>query len=152
VLFLLFELGRDRYALESGGIVQVLPLVDIKRIPRAPAGVAGVFNYQGVPVPVIDLSELALGRPALSRFSTRIVLANYVDDAGETHLLGLIAERARETMRREPADLRASGIANDSTPYLGPITSDERGLIQWVEVNRLLPEPVREQLFKETAR
>ncbi len=36
----------------------------IKQIPQAPPGVAGVFNYRGAPVPVIDLSELALGRPA----------------------------------------------------------------------------------------
>ena len=37
MLFLLFELGTDRYALDALQIAEVLPLVAIKRIPRAPA-------------------------------------------------------------------------------------------------------------------
>ena len=52
MLFLLFQIGQHRYALDSRRVAEVLPLVDIKEIPHAPAGVAGVFNYRGVPVPV----------------------------------------------------------------------------------------------------
>ena len=63
MLFLQFELGQDRYVLDCSGVVEVLPLLAIKHIPQAPSGVAGVFNYRGEPVPVVDLSALALGRP-----------------------------------------------------------------------------------------
>ena len=65
---------------------------------------AGLFNYRGAPVPVIDLSQLTLGRPAARRLSTRIVLVHYPDESGGTHLLGLIAERATQTVRHEPSD------------------------------------------------
>ena len=64
MLFLIFELGADRYALQAAHIAEVLPVVRIKRVPHAPPGVIGVFDYHGAPVPVIDLSELTLGRPA----------------------------------------------------------------------------------------
>ena len=79
MLFLLFELGNDRYALDVRQIAEVLPLVAVKQIPRAPQAMTGLFNYRGAPVPVIDLSQLTLGRPSARRLSTRIVLVHYPD-------------------------------------------------------------------------
>ena len=151
MLFLLFQLGRDCYALEASHVIEVLPLVQVKKIPRAPAGVAGVFTYRGAPVPVLDLSELALGRPARARLSTRLLLVNYPDATGAKRRLGLIAEKATETMRRAPEDFVASGVKSDGAPYLGPVVNDARGLIQWIAVEKLLPASVREVLFKSVA-
>jgi chemotaxis-related protein WspB len=149
MLLLLFKLGDDRYALETKDVVEVLPLVNWKTIPGAPAGVAGVFNYHGAPVPLIDLAELALGTPSRARMSTRIVLVNYVEEAGGTHLLGLLTEHVAETIRREEADFADPGVATPAAPYLGPVTTDARGIIQRVEVRHLLPAGVREILFRQ---
>ncbi len=149
MLFILFQLGGDCYALDAAQVAEVLPLVQVKKIPRAPVGVAGVFTYHGAPVPVLDLSELALGRPARERLSTRLLLVYYPDGAGGRRLLGLIAEKATETMRREPGDFTASGVRGDGAPYLGPVVDDVRGLIQWVEVGKLLPATVSEALFRQ---
>lgn len=151
MLFLLFELGQDRYALDATRIAEVLPLVRIKQIPQAPRGVAGVFDYRGTPVPVLDLSELALGRPAARRLGTRILLVHYPAGAAVTQLLGLIVERATETLRREPADFSEPGLVNEAAPYLGPVTSDARGLVQRVEVEKLLPQALRDLLFQRPA-
>ena len=64
MLFLVFQLGKDRYAIEAHQVIEVLHLVNVKQIPQAPAGVAGVFDYHGASVPLIDLAELALGKPS----------------------------------------------------------------------------------------
>ena len=149
MLFLLFQLGQDRYALEASQVAEVLPLVSITPIPQAPAGVAGICNYHGVPVPVIDVSALMLGQPAQRRLSTRILLVYYPDDNGEKHLLGFIAEKAVETVRREPTDFRASGITNDAAASLGPVAIDAHGLVQWIAMHKLLPASVRHVLFKQ---
>jgi chemotaxis-related protein WspB len=149
VLFLLFELGKDRYALDVRQIAEVLPLVEVKQIPQAPPTIAGLFTYRGTLVPVIDLSQLTLGRPAARRLSTRLVLVNYPDESGQTHLLGLIAERATQAARHEAADFAASGITNPGAAYLGPVTTDARGLLQWIDVRALLPPSLRDLLFKE---
>ena len=93
MLFLTFRLGQDRYALDAGQIEAILPLVAIKQLPGAPAGVAGAIGYRGRPVPLIDLSLLALGRPAEPLLSTRIILLRYPVAAEERRLLGLLAER-----------------------------------------------------------
>jgi chemotaxis-related protein WspB len=149
MLFLLFELGKDRYALDVRQIAEVLPLVAVKQVPRAPQAMVGLLNYRGAPVPVIDLHQLTLCRPSARRLSTRIVLVHYPDPAGPTHLLGLIAERATQTARHKRSAFVASGITNAGAPYLGPVVTDAHGLLQWIDVRTLLPPSFRELLFKQ---
>src|ERR1700722_10175864 len=149
MLYLLFQLGKDRYALEAGQVIEVLPLINFKRIPRAPSGVAGVFNYHGTPVPLIDLTELALGRPSQAKMSTRIVLINYLEESGKKHLIGMVAEYVMETLQKAECDFVDSGVAATDSPYLGSVATEENGIIQRIEVSRLLPQSLREQLFCE---
>lgn len=150
MLFVLFQLGNDRYAIDSGDVAEVLPLVEIKKIPQSPPGVAGAIDYRGMPLPVIDLSELALRRPSLNRLSTRILVVYYPDRNNTKHLLGLIAENATATIRRDSADFVPSGITNGGTPYLGPVAADPGGMIQWIQTTGLLPATVRDLLFQQS--
>jgi chemotaxis-related protein WspB len=43
-----------------------------------------------------------------------------------------------------------SGVSNGVAPYLGPIARASGGLVQVIEVERLLPAAVRDMLFAET--
>ena len=149
MLFLQFQLGQDRYVIDCSEVVEVLPLLEIKQIPQAPSGVVGVFNYRGQPVPVVDLSELALDRPAPRHMSTRIVVVRHPDGKGDFHPLGLIVEKASETVRRDRADFADSGVVNGNAPYLGPVAADAAGLVQWIEVGKLLPAAIRDMLFAQ---
>lgn len=144
MLFLKFRIGGEGYVLDTAQIAEILPLLEITRVPQAPAGVAGLINYRGKPVPVIDLSELTLGRPARPHISTRLILVRH----GE-HLLGLIAEHATEMTRREAGSFADSGLASDTVPYLGPVTEDEGRLVRRIEVQKLLPPDVSKVLFRQ---
>jgi chemotaxis-related protein WspB len=149
MLFILFQIGRDRYALSASGIIEVLPLINLKRVPGAPAGVAGVLNYHGTPVPVVDLNEMALAEPAAQRLSTRIILVKYPLQAQNPHPLGLIAEHATSMIRRSSQDFMEAGVESEKAPYLGRVANDAGGLIQWIEVERLLTPELRDVLFRE---
>lgn len=150
MLFLTFQVGKDRYALDTGKVVEVLPLVNFKAIPRAAAGVSGIFNYHGVPVPLIDLTELALGRPSEPRMSTRIIVIKYARDSGEPVVLGLKAEHVTETIRRSDQDFVESGVKG-AEAYLGPVTIQADQIIQRVDITRLLPDHILAQLSREIA-
>ena len=151
MLFVLFQLGNDRYALEAARLLEVLPLVRLKRIPQAPRGIAGAFNYRGTPTPAVDLCDLALGRPAELRLSTRLLVVRYGAGSDE-RALGLIAERTTETMRRAPEDFVPAGVTAPAARYLGPIVTDARGsLIQRVDVDALLNAEVRAALWRDAA-
>jgi chemotaxis-related protein WspB len=149
MLFLVFELDGDRYALQTRQLIEVLPLVRLKHLSKAPPGIAGMFDYHGRPVPVVDLSEVILGRAARYRMSTRMVIASCpgIDDA--PHPLGLIAERATTTMQLDAAQFAETGVSKGDTPYLGPVARDAGGLIQWLTVPQLLPRAVRDVLFRQ---
>jgi chemotaxis-related protein WspB len=147
MLFLLFQLGKDRYALEAHRVVEVVPLLELKRLPHAPKGVAGVFNYRGRPVPAIDLSELTLDRPARECLSTRIIIVRHPAPGGAEHLLGLVAEHATEMLRKDASAFVDAGVHVQDAPYLGPVLMDSKGVVQWIHEERLLPDAVRELLF-----
>ena len=147
MLFLLFRIGGDRYALEARRVIEIVPMLEMKRMPRAPEGVAGVFNYRGMPVPAVDLSALTTGIPAAERLSTRIIVVNYESPLGTLHPLGLIAEQATEILRRESHHFTGAQTHGTGAAYLGPVLTDEKGSIQWLYEERLLSEPVREMLF-----
>jgi chemotaxis-related protein WspB len=151
-LFLQFEIGDDGYVLEATQVARVVPLVDIKRIPRAPVGVAGAFNYHGTAVPVVDLSEMALGRPAARLLSTRVILVPIRVGAGaqgdgHERLLGLIAEKVTQTLERNLTDFGHVGVTTEAAGYLGPVTMAGTRLLQWIDVRKLLPAAVSEALF-----
>ena len=150
MLFLLFQIGNDRYGLEASQVVEVVPLVALKKIPPAPPGVAGILNYHGLLVPVIDLSEMTMGRLSESRLSTRIVLVNYPMDAEKKHILGLMAEQATETIQLNPEAFSDAGVDVPEAPYLGLVAKDTRGLIQRIDVQKLLPDAMRDRLFHPT--
>jgi chemotaxis-related protein WspB len=151
MLFLVCHFGDDRYVLNTGEISEILPMVQLKRIPQAPPGVAGAFNYRGVPVPVVDLVQLMLGRPARAHLSTRLVLATYMDQSGSQRHIGLVAERATDTIRLNPMDFGPSGVENDEAAYLGPVTVDAGGLIQWIDPSKILESSTSARLFKDAS-
>jgi chemotaxis-related protein WspB len=153
-LFLQFQIGDDAYVLEASQVTRVVPLIAIKRIPHAPRGVSGAVNYHGTAVPVVDLSEIALGRPAPRHLSTRVILVPIrigadAPGGGEERLLGLIAEKVTQTLRRDPAEFSPSGVRTDAARYLGPVVGAGSRLLQWIHVQELLPAEVSEALYRE---
>jgi chemotaxis-related protein WspB len=149
MLFLIFQIGNERYALDVAQVAVVLPPAPCKQVPEAPPWVRGIFSHEGRNVPVLDVSMLALGTPAAARLSTRMVLAHYLPEGGESQLLGLIVERATDTLRCEAADFTGSGLAHDNARYLGPVMRHGDGLIQWIKVVDMLDADVQALLFPE---
>jgi chemotaxis-related protein WspB len=150
MLLLVFRLGDDRFALDSGRIVEVLPLVSVKRALGAPAGIRGTFRYRGRFVAAVDLSERLLGRPAEQRLGTRVVLATITGESGPL-LLGLIVENATETIRCDPAQIVPPAIASSDRPWLGAMIVDADGPVQLIDVDQLLASDVRRSLLAAPA-
>jgi chemotaxis-related protein WspB len=142
MLFLMFRIGDESYALDTAHVSEILPLLRITRVPHANPAVAGLVSYRGRSVPVVDLHQLMIGEPARPHISTRLILVRHGG-----HFFGLIAEQATEMMRLEQASFADSGIANDTAPYLGPVTQDGDRLIRWFDVLKL-PAAVSGLMFR----
>jgi len=147
MVVLIFYAGKNRYALDSTKIIEVVPMVAFKPLPHAPTYVAGIFNYRGKIVPVVDLSALIAGASVQPLLSSRTVLVEYSGMDGRQHILGLLAERVTETISCSHDDFSPPGIVLSEAPYLGEVFLDEDGMIQRIEVEKILPENLRRSLF-----
>jgi chemotaxis-related protein WspB len=143
MMYIVFSIGNDRFALDSSHVVEVVPRVDLWQIPKAPAYVTGLFRYRGRLVQVLDLCQLMKGQPCPVRLSTRILLVHYPGDDGTPHILGLMVERVTDTLTSRDLTFAPAGITADEAPYLGEVATDEHGMIHRLRVEALLPAPMR---------
>lgn len=152
-LYLQFRIGTDRYALDTALIVEVLARAPLKQLPGTPSWVAGLLDYRGRPVPVVDVSQAAGQRPAPALTSTRLVVSRYAPQNTETpHLLGLLLEGATDTVRLDAAAFKTGGLRQDGAPFLGPVTQDGQGFIQRADIELLLDDEARALLFPDEVR
>jgi chemotaxis-related protein WspB len=138
MLVLVFYLGDVMYLVKHEQIREVSPMVVLTPMPHAPSYFAGLFNYRGHLVPVIDLRHLIHGEACRMRLSTRIILVSYVNQAQQPQVLGLIAERVTEAVRKPPEAFVSSGIAFGDTPYLNEFVMENDLMIQCIDLAKLV--------------
>ncbi|MBU0675868.1 MAG: chemotaxis protein CheW [Proteobacteria bacterium] len=146
MLLLLFETKDGRYALDSKYIVEIIPLLNTKRIPAAPAFVKGMLNYHGMPVPVFDFCALEGEGASRPFYSTRIILLNYPIDGG-VKMVGIIAERATDVIKCSESDIRSSGILLEKGWGAVRGEYDQEEIVQLFDVKQVIPEDVVRELF-----
>jgi chemotaxis-related protein WspB len=137
MLIILFQLGQRRYGLDSQRVVEVVPAMPVCEVPGTPASVKGIFEYRGKILPVIDLCELTVGRPAEIFLSTRYLVVR-ADEAGG-RLFALLAEKVTDTLNVPDDAWLDPGVRPPDAPHLGRLVKDEQGaLVQCVEVEELI--------------
>jgi len=138
MLLLKFEIGAAAYAINSACIEEVVPWVQLRTVPHAPAFLPGVFHYRGKVIPVVDIGLLLVHEAALNRLSTRIIVVRTSRDG--LRLLGLLASRVSDLIRVEEKQLQPAAVQVSDAPYLGPVAQTPEGLMQLLNVDHVLPE------------
>jgi chemotaxis-related protein WspB len=151
MLMLLFHLGNTRYAIPGAEVVEVAPRVALEAVARAPRYVAGLLDYRGRHVPVIDLCQVLTDRACRNTFTTRIIIVDYPLAQRGTRMLGLLAEGVTETLDIDPAAFTATGLQIPDAPYLYQATRVDMELIQRIGIADLLPDSVQAVLFPAEA-
>lgn len=141
MLVVMCHAHENRYAIDAGRVVEVLPCVHFERLATGPAWLEGVFAYRGVMTPLVDLTRQLAGHACRRRRNTRIILIR-PQSAELPQYLGLLAERVTTaeievgTASARPA---ASGQSDSETlELLGPICVDEHGMFQLLDLSRVL--------------
>ena len=147
MLMLLFRLGDSRYAIPVREVIEVTPHVELQALARTPDYVAGLCNYRGQQVPVIDLCRLVEDRCCCKLLTTRIMLVRFPTAGGGSATLGLLAEAVTETAYVDDAAFACTGVQSDEAPFLGDAAQLRQGLVRSVTVAELLPPQVQSLLF-----
>jgi chemotaxis-related protein WspB len=142
MLYLRFNLGQDRYIIDTQFIVAVVPLLAMKKkytiSGRNPTYVAGVVQFRDQTVPVLDLTKLMSGRESQPYMSTRIVLTEFVADSKRYQLVGLIVEKATEVVKLNDGKLSSTANNMEESLSYGPAVRDSEGFLMCLDIQKLL--------------
>lgn len=144
---LTFTVAGQDYAIESRRVVEVLPLVPARPLPRMPAYMRGIFTFRGGLVPLVDLGMRLADRPPAERLSTRVIVVDLRSPAGPPRRLGLIAENVISIRSTEDADAALPAFDLAAAPFLGRVLRLDGRTVQLLEVDRLLPDELAAGLF-----
>jgi len=142
MLLLSFKIGNDNYVIDTKDVVEIIPLVNVKVLPGCEPAVAGLLNYHGKSVPVIDLNILCGQASSNSTLTTRIILVRYKND-----ILGMITSDVSETLRLDEESFKPTGIKAGTNEFLGDIAEYKNQLVQRIILEQLLTTSVRDALF-----
>jgi chemotaxis-related protein WspB len=145
MLFAQFSLNDNKYVISVNEIVEIIPYIKVNEVAKLPEYIAGIINYRGKAVPVIDLCQLLLKVACKNILSTRILIVQ-MENKGSTKLFGLLVERATETIREEMSNFIAPVITSSDTPYLGPVLAKQSDLITLIAIDGIM-EKLDESLF-----
>ena len=147
MLLILFQIGAHHYGLNTDNIVEIIPAIPLRSLPGTPEYLAGIFDYRGEIVPVIDISTLTIKKPAKVRLSTRIILFKFNFEKDQSRIIGLLAENMTDTLEVDPSKIQDTGITASDAPHLGPIIEYEDKLIQCVDIQKLISSELQKKLF-----
>ena len=74
--FVGFMLAQEHYGIDIMAVEEIIRMVDITPVPRAPAFVEGIINMRGRVIPIVDLRKKLNVRVSENNESTRIVVGS----------------------------------------------------------------------------
>ena len=136
MLALVFQVGRDKVAVDVRRVREVVPRVRLSAVNGGPAWMAGVFVYRGRVVPVVDLHRLTGAGECPPHLSSRIILFPWPLDAPES-LVGLLATQVAEIREVRPGLVQPMP-GSPGSPGLGPALPDGHGIMRLLDPDWLL--------------
>jgi len=141
-----FLLGNEEFGADILMIQEIIRLVPITRVPKAPPFVEGVINLRGKVIPIIDLRKrLNLEIDKESGRSTRIIV---VQVGGKT--TGFIVDAVSQVLRiptstiEPPPDV----VAGVDSEYITGVSKLEDRLLIILDFSKILTSKEKKELDK----
>ena len=146
MLILGLNIGKERYGIEATLVIEVVPLIVLKKVPLTERCIKGLFNYRGAPTPVIDLCQLFEKRDCNNSLSSRIIIIEYQTLSGDSRPIGLIGEKVTDIIKCKVDEVANNGIHKEQNDFLGLIYKHNNEMIQLINILKVLPDTINNQL------
>jgi chemotaxis-related protein WspB len=144
MLLLTLNIGKERYAVDANHVIEIIPLIKLDRVPRVDTCIAGIFNYRGETVPVMDLCQFFANRDCIPNLGSRIILVA-ISSAQGNRKIGLLAESVTEVIKCDEQDLGFSGIQSSHAQFLGRVYHYHQEIIQIIDTKKIVPDSIAHQ-------
>jgi purine-binding chemotaxis protein CheW len=138
-----FSIGEEEFGVDILSVQEIIRMMDITKVPRAPDFVEGVINLRGKVIPIIDLRK----RFGLSTRDhdkhTRIIVIEI-----NNMIVGFVVDSVSEVLRIpastvEPPPPVVSGLESE---YISGVGKLEDRLLILLDLNKLLSGEERNML------
>jgi purine-binding chemotaxis protein CheW len=102
--YMTFKLGDELFAINVSQVREVLEVLQITKVPTAPAYMRGVVNVRGQAIPVVDL-RLRFGLPNIADTVTTRVIVMELNIDGETAIIGGLADSVHEVIELDSSNI-----------------------------------------------
>jgi len=106
IQLVVFKIGKEEFGVPIGEVKEIVRLIPVTPVPRAPDFVEGVVNLRGQILAIIDLAKKLKLTPSPRSDKNRIVVIEFEDN-----IIGMIVDEVLEVLR-----LASDNI--DNTPEL----------------------------------
>ena len=141
-----FELGGERYALDINLAREIVEMMPITPIPRAPPFISGVINLRGEITNIMNLNTL-LGLPGKDvRENQKIIVL--VPEAAKGNNIGIIVDDVSSVRQVPEADIEhiGAGISSEFSQFVKGIikvSADDaekkkKDLIIWLDMEKVI--------------
>lgn len=147
MLFLIFSIGPKNYTLSSRDIIEIIPNLICKdnAPPNELLYYAGLVNYHGTQLPIVDLCLLLNETACPKLLSSRIILIQPPQNCNYHGPIGLLAEKITETTKIDVP----KKIDHDSPQFRTFIESKisrPGKIIKLFDLEKILPDNLHEVL------
>jgi purine-binding chemotaxis protein CheW len=138
-----FMLGDGHYGLDIMGVEEIIRMLDITPVPRAPSFVEGIINLRGRIIPVVDLRKRLNISPSPESGSTRVVVMK-VDE----RRLGFLVDKVEEVMDLPVNTIGdAPGISSGAAQhYVEGVARTHKGMIILLDILKIFSPEEHQQL------
>lgn len=139
-LWLIAETGRQRIAIESSLVSDVLPALELERQPAATAAsCVGRLSYRDQSIDVLDLGSVLYGKRSRKLLGNRIIIVDSPSSKGDGYT-GLLAEKVLDTLEADTSDKQnVQGIPED---WITGVVRDETDQpLPCLDVRKLVTQP-----------
>jgi purine-binding chemotaxis protein CheW len=147
IQLVIFKIGEEEFGVEINQVREIVKLVSITRMPKAPAFIEGVVNLRGQIITVIDLSR-RLDLPSSGRTeATRIMVV----EIGE-NTVGMIVDSVSEVLRLSENDIEDTPSLIETEvheKYLRGVGKSEDRLLILLDLNEVLSTEEIKHISKE---
>jgi purine-binding chemotaxis protein CheW len=152
-----FNLGGESYAMDIQIAREIVEMLPITPIPRAPGHVTGLLNLRGEITTIINIHHLLGITPAKPREEQNIMVL--IPEAFDNTSVGMIVDEVHSvlTVDENDVDTNVKGVNSELTDYVHGIIKlshedttridsdsqndeNEKRLIIWIDIKKILTE------------
>jgi purine-binding chemotaxis protein CheW len=139
--YLTFSLAGEEYGIGILKVKEIIGMMPITTVPRAPASVKGVINLRGKVIPVMDL-RLKFGMEETAYTErTCIIVAETKGESGVL-LIGIVVDSVSEVLNIKAADIEETPAfgARMNMDYILGMAKSNGGVKILLNIDRVLGE------------